>query len=1259
MLAARTLIIISVFFPRISNAQWTSVNVGTSSNLSCVDYTSAQQIIIGGAGRTVISTDGGSTWNTQLLLDTFGNNISGSHVYDLYPIAGSTYNLCGQFFAGNNQCIFRSHNNASGCYLTYINNNGTNPKLFWDSDFTGGTIGYATGTHGRIVKTTDAGLTWTLQSTPTTAELYGIDFVNPSIGTAVGNLSIVHTTNGGITWTAQTTPWYLRSVHFPTANVGYACGADGTYGTIVKSTDGGATWNPLPICNLQVNATFNEIWFTSQDTGYAVSGAVIYKTVDGGQTWTFTVVNGAGNLRSIHFLDANNGFAVGENGTVFRTTNGGGMYQGIPIGGFTTSMVAACGNTQVNATNITGGSYTTQWLLNNVPYSSSYNTSFSFSSTTTATITLIVSNACCSDTVTSVITANVQQPNPVVAVPDQNFCGTAVQLSASPTGSFSWSPVAGLSNPSIGNPLASPSVTTTYTVTLTSGSCVSSDQVVVTVYPLITNEIWDPDTMPISSADAVTAVHFIDANHGFAMQSGGIHKTVNGGTTWTNSYLNSMGLNQGCISFTSYTDGWVAAGRLLQTINAGTSWTVNPLTGISFNVGTDQVADVFFTDSLTGYILINNTSNTTRIAKTINGGLTWGQCYSNTNERLLSIYGVTSDTVYCTGTSVPMPTTIRAYKTVNGGTSWQPLTITAPTGIVIKEVEFLDSDYGYIVGVNYLFQTLDGGATWTTFNVPNALCVEIINRDTVFVGCGNHIYKTFSGGACWSDMGIQTPNYVWDFSFPRREYVTGYFGTASDFVASLAVVRKTVLTSAPYLDFTLDDSVCYANQLTAYNGSVGYQSYQWFIDNVFVSSNPDYSTTLPQGIYQVMLVGSNAMGSDTLTQTLSVVGTPVVTLALSDTLLCTSSSPVTLSGGTPSGGIYSGPGVMNGIFNPAATGAGIFAITYTAGISTCTASSVDSIEVVTAPTSSLVVIDSILCYPHSVVNLTGGSPVGGVYSGVAVSNGIFDPMISGPGSFEITYTTTNGVCSTISSDTVDVIATPVASLQLTDTLVCQLPGVYTLTGGSPVGGNYGGPGVSSGTFDPMAAGSGIITITYTAASGMCSSSATDSIAVVSPPAVSLALTDSIVCYVASSYTLSGGLPSGGIYSGPGVTNGIFDPMATGPGVFAIIYTVVSPPCTVASTDSIVVDICSSISSDISTQSLVIAPNPSTGIFLAKNQSDKTMNYLIEDINGNVVYSGAIMSNDDVEIDLSDADAGMYFLRISNQENNFVYKIIKL
>ena len=66
----------------------------------------------------------------------------------------------------------------------------------------------AVGTGGTIIRTTDGGVTWTPQTSGTTAWLLGVSFSDRSAGTTVGSGgTILRTTDGGATWTPGNATW--------------------------------------------------------------------------------------------------------------------------------------------------------------------------------------------------------------------------------------------------------------------------------------------------------------------------------------------------------------------------------------------------------------------------------------------------------------------------------------------------------------------------------------------------------------------------------------------------------------------------------------------------------------------------------------------------------------------------------------------------------------------------------------------------------------------------------------------------------------------------------------------------------------------------------------------------------------------------------------------------------------------------------------------------------------------------------------------
>lgn len=93
-----------------------------------------------------------------------------------------------------------------------------------------------------------------------------------------------------------------------------------------------------------------------------------------------------------------------------------------------------------------------------------------------------MNNAC--GTFTSDTISIIEIPLPSIFVSaDQNIsCDSSVTLSASGADYFQWNPVTGLSDPMISNPVAQPTLTTTYTITGTdTNGCSASDSITITV----------------------------------------------------------------------------------------------------------------------------------------------------------------------------------------------------------------------------------------------------------------------------------------------------------------------------------------------------------------------------------------------------------------------------------------------------------------------------------------------------------------------------------------------------------------------------------------------------------------------------------------------------------------------------------------------------------------------------------------------------------------------------------------------------------
>ena len=101
--------------------------------------------------------------------------------------------------------------------------------------------------------------------------------------------------------------------------------------------------------------------------------------------------------------------------------------------------------------------------------------------TTDYVVTVFDLNGCTDD---DTLTVAVQDSIYADVGPTAGIClGDSAPLWASGGATYSWSPAAGLSNPNVANPMASPSVNTWYTVNVSSGTCGDFDSVLVLVNP--------------------------------------------------------------------------------------------------------------------------------------------------------------------------------------------------------------------------------------------------------------------------------------------------------------------------------------------------------------------------------------------------------------------------------------------------------------------------------------------------------------------------------------------------------------------------------------------------------------------------------------------------------------------------------------------------------------------------------------------------------------------------------------------------------
>ena len=489
--------------PTRSNYVTTPVAAGWSK----MDFADCNNAIVAGGANINSTRDGGKTWTNTFRGDFAASNWSITSV--AFPTTTKSY------YAGSNGIIYFSADRGVTMdpILTDFSVQMTDVAVRGDTIWACGTGAFSVPTASRrpkVFRSLNGGATWTTISAP---------------------------------FTAGSTAQSLNDIEFPTHLVGYM---SGTRDTIWKTTDGGTTWAklPLPTPGVTPQISYTDLQALDANTVFVTGNGfprqVVFKTTDGGQTWTDISSNlatlGIGNLNGVRMHDVNNGFVVRPGGFLCKTTNGGQSWtpelaptgslfeiavfpqRAVPAGtpmenrklfvvganingapimeyGDTTktnviitNVVASpsCDNTPTGSITITatGGIGTYTYTVNGRPAQAS-NT---FSNLAVGTYTITVQDAFCGITTRSVVVGSLPSPN-VNAGPDKIMVdGYPVYLEGASSNTnltaISWTPSSTLVGATTFKPLAKPTATTTYTLSVTAANgCTSTDNALVTVLP--------------------------------------------------------------------------------------------------------------------------------------------------------------------------------------------------------------------------------------------------------------------------------------------------------------------------------------------------------------------------------------------------------------------------------------------------------------------------------------------------------------------------------------------------------------------------------------------------------------------------------------------------------------------------------------------------------------------------------------------------------------------------------------------------------
>ncbi len=524
----------------------------------------------------------------------------------------------------------------------------------------------------------------------------------------------------------------------------------------------------------------------------------------------------------------------------------------------------------------------------------------------------------------------------------------------------------------------------------------------------------------------------------------------------------------------------------------------------------------------------------------------------------------------------------------------------------------------------------------------NSLCV------------GDTVTLTASGGGTYSwspsaSLSSSSGNVVQAFPVTSTTY------TVITNINSCQVqnVKTITVNQLPVVSLSLMNSLCENNNAVLLTGGLpsgGIYNGTGVVSGMF---DPSISGA---GIIPVSYLYTDGNGcSGSAASSIEVLQAPVVTLSLINSI-CENERPVILSGGSPSGGNYTGSGVISGTFDPAVSGAGSIPVSYlfTDG-NGCSDSATSTITVLQSPNVTLALTGSI-CENASPVILAGGLPTGGIYTGSGVVSRSFDPALSGVGTIPLSYSFTAGNgCSDSAVSSIIVFQSPVVALSFATTL-CENGSPVQLTGGTPAGGVYSGSGVVAGFFDPALSGTGSVPVlySYTDANG-CSDSAVSAVDVRSTPVISLG-NDTTIC-AGHALTLDAGnsYPSYSWSTGSVQSFITVDSSGTGLGTSNVFVEVTDTyGCSNSDTILITFSICSGIDNTNGNPALSIYPNPfNQNLHLSL---DKIADVFIYDSAAKLIEKLTEV-NGDIEFGYK-LPVGVYSVVVFQKDVRTVFRVIK-
>ena len=563
-------------------------------------------------------------------------------------------------------------------------------------------------------RVTDRSWQWQNQL-PQGNTLRALSFASPVTGYAAGRSgTVLRTTDSGATWVALDTGSAIdySGAAFPLPAVGWVVGGGGA---VARTADSGSAWATQPSgtsAHLRDVAALDA--FSAITVGDASAGATIRHTTTAGTTWAAGVTTVTVGLNAVAYPSPTLAWAVGAGGTMIRSLDGGASWTAIaPLTGAALNDVAFSPGTTIGYA--VGNNTGTTW---NVFKTTDGATWSRLELPGTAVPVLSVACADAGGAQVAVVGAN----------------GTVYRSS---NGGVTWSVrnparLAGITFAAVEMPSA-----TRVHVAGDLGALLRSRDGGTT---------WLSDMQ--STPPNLTSAIFVSPTSGWAVGSGGlVMKTADGGGTWTARTLGAFTLRG--IHSTNLTNVWVVGdgGVIRYTTNAGSTWT-SQSTGLTSN---PRLNGVYFTSSNKGTIV----GSAGTILETANSGGNWSKRDAGTTQPLNAVHYANNTRGWAVGGGG----VIRF--TTTGGANWNNAQNSGTTR-ALNGVWAADTQNVWAVGeTGTVLKTADGGSTWSTIPTATLGTTESLravggsSASRVWIaGARGTVLLTTDGGATWT---VQNP----------------------------------------------------------------------------------------------------------------------------------------------------------------------------------------------------------------------------------------------------------------------------------------------------------------------------------------------------------------------------------------------------------------------------------------------------------------------------------------------------------------------